>query len=258
VSSTIDVVVVTQDDPFYIPEFFRSFFDELDDIVSISGVVCLDPFDDSLPSLFRRTYRLYGPRGFLKQGFVYVWRRLLDFAGIGRYSVERVAAAYDIPVKHVERVNDPAFVERIESNDVDVVLSVAAPEIFEEQLLEVPRWGCLNVHTAELPKYRGMMPTFWALYHGETEVGVTVHEMVEELDAGRVATQTTFSVTDLDNLHEVVVRGKRVGGRLAATTLEDLAAGTLTLREMQGEGSYFSFPTAADRRELQSRGWRTV
>lgn len=253
----LEVVVVTQNDPFYVPVLLEKFFEELDDRVTVSRVVCLSPFNESLPELLSRTYRLFGPRGFLLHSFSYLVRRTLDSVNAGRHSVRKISESRGVPVDYVESVNSEGFIRQVESDEIDIILSASVPEIFNEELLSAPAWGCLNIHTADLPKYRGMMPTFWALYHGETELGVTVHEMVEDIDAGRIAAQATFDVTDLESLHQVILRGKRIGGRLAAKTLSEIVSGNVTLEEMTGKGSYFSFPTAADRKELQSRGWRT-
>lgn len=256
--SDLDIVVVTQDDPFYTPVFFESFLARLDDSVNVQQIVCLQPFQESIPEQAKRAIRLYGPSGFLKQGISYIWRDLVDKIGLGKYSVGRVAEEHCVPVTDVQSVNDESFVRQIESMDIDVILSVSCPEILEENILSAPEWGCLNVHTAKLPQYRGMMPTFWALLNGDSEIGVTVHEMVEKLDAGRIAKQTTFKVDDLQSLHQVILRGKRKGSFLAAETLHELNSNGLKLTKMEGDGSYFSFPTGNDRRKLQSRGWRLL
>lgn len=251
---TISVAVVTQDDPFYMPLFFESFLPAVPDGVEVERVTILRSFDESLPELARRMYGLYGPVNFVRRGVSYAYRELANRLG-GDYSVEAVVRDHGVPVAHRDSVNTDAFVSRAE--DVDVVLSASAPEIFDPEVLAAPSWGCLNVHTAKLPKYRGMLPTFWALYHGEDEIGVTVHTMAEEIDQGEIARQTTFPV-ESRSLDDAIRRGKRVGGRLAAEALGDVAAGAVTLTPMTGEESYFSFPSAEDRREFQRRGGRLL
>lgn len=248
------VFVVTQDDPFYLPIFFRQFFAETSEEVKIDRVFCLDPFDESFSALIRRMYQLYGPVNFVRRGMDYVTRKAGDTLGLSSHSVRTVAQTQGVSVETLDTVNDAAFVERVEEEEVDVILSVSAPEIFSPSLLQAPAWGCLNVHTAKLPQYRGMLPTFWALYHGDDEIGVTIHTMEEEIDQGKIAQQSMFPVASSDTLDDVIKRGKEEGGRLAAKVLNTLAEGELQLRPMNGEESYFSFPSAEERRELQQRG----
>jgi methionyl-tRNA formyltransferase len=252
------VFVVTQDDPFYLPIFFRHFLTETSEEVKIDRVFCLDPFDESFAALVGRMYRLYGPVNFVRRGISYVTRKTSDALGMGSHSVVTVAQTQGVSVETLDTVNDAAFVERVKEEEIDVILSVSAPEIFGPSLLNAPTWGCLNVHTAKLPQYRGMLPTFWALYHGDEEIGVTIHTMEEEIDQGKIAQQLTFPVASSDTLDDVIKRGKEEGGRLAAQVLNTVAEGDLQLRPMEGEESYFSFPSAEERRELQQRGRRLL
>ncbi|MCS4039949.1 methionyl-tRNA formyltransferase [Salinibacter ruber] len=249
---------MTQDDPFYLPIFFRHFLAETSEKVKIGGVFCLDPFDESFAALVGRMYQLYGPVNFVRRGVSYVTRKASDALGLSTHSVVTVAQTQGVSVETLNTVNDAIFVERVKEAEIDVILSVSAPEIFGPSLLQAPTWGCLNVHTAKLPQYRGMLPTFWALYHGDDEIGVTIHTMEEEVDQGKIAQQSTFPVAPSDTLDDVIKRGKEEGGRLAAQVLNTLTEGELQLRPMEGEESYFSFPSAEERRELQQRGRRLL
>jgi methionyl-tRNA formyltransferase len=251
------VAIVTQDEPFYMPTFFEAFFEELSEDVVIDSVTILDLLDDSMAELATRMYGLYGPVNFLRRGIEFVYRKILSSIG-DLYSVANIANRNGVPVKTRESVNETEFISYLEESGIDVLLSVSAPEVFDSAVLNAPEWGCINVHTASLPEYRGMLPTFWALYHGEDEIGVTVHTMVEEIDRGKIVRQTTFPVDSNDTLDDVITRGKRVGGGEAATALATIADGPVDLTEMDGEGSYYSFPTADDRREFQRRGWEVL
>ncbi|MFC6614890.1 formyltransferase family protein [Halopenitus salinus] len=247
------IAIVTQDEPFYMPTFFEAFFDELSEKVVIDSVTILDLLDDSMAELAARMYGLYGPWNFLRRGIEFAYRKTLSSIG-DSYSVANIANRNGVPVKTRENVNESEFVSYLEESNIDVLLSVSAPEVFDSAILTAPNWGCINVHTASLPEYRGMLPTFWALYQGEDEIGVTVHTMVEEIDRGKIVRQTTFLVDSNDTLDDVITRGKRVGGKEAAAALAAIADGTVELTEMSGKGSYYSFPTADDRREFQRRG----
>ena len=93
-------------------------------------------------------------------------------------------------------VNDPAYLARVKALAPDVLCSVAAPEIFRPPLLALAPRGAVNIHSGRLPVYRGMMPTFWQMMHGERAVTITVHEMAEKLDAGQVLATRTFPLRD--------------------------------------------------------------
>lgn len=253
---TTKVTVVTQDDPFYMPIFFEALLSSLPKGVQVTEVTVLRSFDESFPDLFQRMYKLYGPVNFVRRGIEYVHRKLLNRFG-GDYSVAAVARDHGVAVTHRDSVNTDAFVSGIEHDGIDVILSASAPEIFDSEVLAAPDWGCLNVHTAELPKYRGMLPTFWALYHGDDEIGVTVHTMAEEIDQGQIVRQTTFPIESA-SLDDAIRQGKRTGGRLAAAALGDIERDKVMLAPMEGEGSYFSFPTRAERKEFQRRGGRLL
>jgi methionyl-tRNA formyltransferase len=254
----VRVVIVTQDDPFYVPHFFRSFFEAIPPEVSIDSVFLLDPFAESRLSLARRLFDLYGPVGFLRRAIEYLIRKGLTQLSLADYSVKAIARENQVPIRHCDSVNTEHFVDFLHQQKVDIVLSVSAPEIFDSEVLDAPQWGCLNVHTAKLPRYRGMLPTFWALYHGEDEIGVTVHTMAESIDRGEAVRQTAFKVEADETLDDVIIKGKKAGGRLAAAALEDVVGGSVTTTPLEGEGSYFSFPTRANRREFQRRGGKLL
>lgn len=250
---TLRVSIVTQDEPFYIPNFFRQFFDTLSDEVFVDSVAILSPTGGSLFDAARRAYTLFGPRRFLVRGLSYATRSLADLLGVSEYSVDAVCRRHGIPTVDIDSVNTESFMDRASEGSIDVLLSVSAPEIFSEELLDTPTWGCVNVHTSKLPEYRGMLPTFWAMYHGESEIGVTVHTMTPEIDQGKVVRQTTFDIKNM-TLDEVITKGKIVGGREAARALDSIARDNHELRSMEGEGSYYSFPSVDDREKFRALG----
>lgn len=250
---TLTVSIVTQDDPFYVPWFFKEFFEAVSDNIEITSVTILRSFDESMTELAKRMYGFYGPSNFVRRCVEFAYRRLSDQLGHRNFSVTSVAQEYNIPVNSRDTVCNAQYINDVAS-EVDVILSVSAPEIFGEDLLDAPEWGCINVHTAALPKYRGMMPTFWALYHGEDSIGVTVHTMEEKIDSGKAICRDSFDVPENATLEDVIVMGKRIGGLTAACALKAIENGTYSQSPITGEESYFSFPTVEERQEFQQRG----
>ncbi len=104
-----------------------------------------------------------------------------------------------------------------------MIVSVAAPEIFRDEILSTPRLGCVNLHSGRLPKFRGMMPTFWQMLGGESRATVTVHEMAREVDAGRILGTAECAIHERDTVDRVMVEAKIVGARLMIGVLGKIA-----------------------------------
>ncbi len=255
---SLKVEIVTQDDPFYIPIFFNSFFQNLNENIEITRVTILDPKGDSTSKFLKRLLNFYGLKNFTRLGLRYAFRKLKITLSLGEYSAGYVTKKFDVKTSYLTTVNSKEFINHINKNNIDVILSVSSPEIFKPPLLKAPKWGCINVHTAKLPKYRGLLPTFWALYHGDKEIGITVHTMEEKVDKGKIVLQKTFPVKRFDTLDDVITRGKRLGGKLAAEALKQIENDNVKLKAMEGESSYHSFPTKKHRKEFQKRGGKLL
>ena len=156
-------------------------------------------------------------------------------------------------------INDASYLRTLAARDVDVLLSVAAPEIFRRPALTAVPY-VLNVHSGKLPEYRGMMPTFWALQNGDARIVVTLHEMIERLDAGRLIAEFPMDVEVADSAFAVAARAKTVAGREVARLLA--AIGTPHWPEPRPipatREQYHGFPTRRDARRLQARGRRLL
>ena len=156
-------------------------------------------------------------------------------------------------------VNAPEYLEQIRHLAPDVIVSVAAPEIFRKEILRTPRLGCINIHSGRLPVYRGMMPPFWQMQRGEPAITVTVHEMAEKLDAGGVLGTVSVPIAARDSLDRVITVTKQEGARLLIDVLRKVRLGQATPVPVDMSGaSYFSFPKREHVREFRKRGHRLL
>ena len=98
--------------------------------------------------------------------------------------VKETALKYGLTVYQPKRVRDEAFVDQLKTLDPDVIVVVAFGQILPKAVLDLPPYGCVNVHASLLPKYRGAAPIQWAVINGEAYSGVTIMRMDEGLDTG--------------------------------------------------------------------------
>jgi methionyl-tRNA formyltransferase len=253
-TSKLRILFVTEDDPLYVIRFFDVFFAECPhEEFEICGVTIERAFHETMWKTMRRLQGFYGFWGFFRLGLRFMQ------AGLRGRSIESLAVSAGIPVLAARSVNRPEYIARVRAIAPDIIVSVAAPEIFKAELLGVPRLGCINIHSGRLPTYRGMMPTFWQMQRGEPAVTITVHRMAEKLDAGDVLATQAFDIKARDTLDRVIKGTKREGARLIIRVLRDLRAGRVQPRplDMQ-QANYFSFPTREDVREFRKCGHRLL
>lgn len=139
--------------------------------------------------------------------------------------VKDLALANDLLVMTPENVNNPEVVKKIESLKPDMIVVVAYGQIIKPALLEMPKFGCINLHTSLLPKYRGAAPIQRAVIAGEKESGVTVMYMNEKMDAGDIITQERVPIAENETAAELHDNLSRVGARLLVKTLPEIFAG---------------------------------
>jgi len=256
---------ITQDDPIYIlplfEEFLRHHSQEVQ-IVCISSCKVMGKRSRRL--LVKELLELYGPLGFSRLLCRVAASRILGavpFRRGGRryFSMSQLCRSYGTDYRIVENPNSPEFLAEIAERKCDLIVSVACPFILKKPLLSLPPLGCINIHHAPLPRYRGMMPTFWQLYHGESSVGLTIHYMSEKLDNGSALLQDRLAVEKHETLDCLIRRSKRHAAHCLARVLRDLKANAAVQIPLGEEGSsYFTFPTAAEIREFQRRGLRAI
>lgn len=148
--------------------------------------------------------------------------------------VKEVALRENIPVLQPKKVRDPAFIEVLADLHPDVIVVVAFGQIIPQAILDLPRYGCVNVHASLLPKYRGAAPIQWAVIDGEKESGVTTMQMDAGLDTGDMLLRTVVPLSEEETGGSLFDKLAAAGAKLLLQTLEGLEAGTI-VPEKQGE-----------------------
>jgi methionyl-tRNA formyltransferase len=259
------ILFITQDDPFYIKLFFAEFLRTYKYLAEIKGVVITPVMaKKSLLKLTRQMYDFYGPLDFLKMALRYAGYKITAVApnflrSNDRYSLAQLSKYYGIRVIHENNLNSMHFLDKLKGMSLDLIISVAAPVIFKQDLIQLPSCGCINIHNAKLPKYRGMMPNFWQMYHNEKSAGICVHEINPIIDDGRIILQKEVDIDSNETLDSLIRRTKRMGAHCMIEAINMIKSGNVKYMQNDStQGSYFSFPTREDVKEFRRRGKRIM
>lgn len=260
-----NLLFITQEDPFYVRLFFEEFFRNYPYPQDIKGVVIAPTMGKkSIGKLMRQMYDFYGPLDFLRVGSKYAYYRFCDKISKKMplrafYSIEQVCRKYGVNVLHRQKINDEEFLREARGMDLDLVISVAAPQIFKEKLIALPSRGCINIHNSRLPKYRGMLPNFWQMFNGEKAVGTTIHFINAGIDDGDILFQKETEILPGESLDSLIRRTKKLGAFFMIDAVLSLKQGPVKpLPNRKEEATYYTFPTKEQAREFRRRGYRLL
>ncbi len=141
--------------------------------------------------------------------------------------VKAVAARAGLPLLQPEKARDERFIAELRRWQPDLIAVAAFGQILPQSILALPRYGCLNVHTSLLPKYRGAAPIQWAMLNDEPDTGVTIMKMDAGLDTGDIVTQATTPVRPEDTAETLHDRLAEIGAALLVRTIPDYVAGKI-------------------------------
>jgi methionyl-tRNA formyltransferase len=248
------ILIITQDDPFYLASNLDYLFTNLPGDARVVGcvVTAVSPFGkkESFVAKARRTLNIFGWRFFIRYGLDFLASRLPH-----RLTVRQVLARHGIPEIAVSgSLNTSESLARLRTVAPDLVISVAGNEIFRRPLIELAPLGCLNLHTALLPKYRGLMPSFWVLKNRERETGVSVFYIDEGIDSGPILVQERFEIGRITQ-RELIKATKQLAMRATIKAIAKIQAGdTQTLPNHDADSTYYHFPTREDVKEFRKAG----
>ena len=148
--------------------------------------------------------------------------------------VKEFALEKNIPIYQPEKVRkNTEFINKIKELNPDVICVVAYGKILPKEILDIPKFGCINVHGSLLPKYRGAAPIQWAVLNGDKTTGITTMYMNEGMDTGDMILKEKVEIGENETTGELWERLSKIGGKLLVETLKEIEDGTAP-REKQG------------------------
>ena len=149
--------------------------------------------------------------------------------------VKELALAHGIPVFQPEKMRDGTALQALKSLSPDILAVVAYGRILPPEILEVPKFGAVNVHGSLLPKYRGAAPIQWAVLNGDELTGITTMYLANEMDTGDIIYAEETPIGEFETSGELYDRLKLMGARLLSRTLRDIENGTAPRRPQEHE-----------------------
>src|SRR3989339_1851556 len=125
--------------------------------------------------------------------------------------VKQLAKQYHIPIEQPEKLKE---IDKLRAYDPELIVIVAYGKILPKELLEIPKYGAINVHASPLPKYRGAAPIQSAILNGEKETGITIMQINEGLDTGDIILQEKVAIAPIDTTQTLTKKLFEVGSQL--------------------------------------------
>lgn len=248
------IVVITQDEPFYLSENLQYLIEILPKHSTVVGCVVTNasPFGKK-QNFYQKAHKIasvFGPYFFLYYSICFI-RRKITWRGRIRATLKHLG----IPVIELSgSVNHPNSLLQIKDYKPDLLVSILGNEIFKKQLIDLAPKGCLNLHTALLPKYRGLMPTFWVLRFCEKETGVSVFFVDDGIDSGPIIVQKRILINN-ESQEELIRITKKIGMEAISEAVDLIERDQVELIANNASYmSYYSFPTKADVKDFRAAG----
>ena len=253
-------MVITEEDEFYLPLSIDHLLKNCQG--EILEVVCArNPLLPSKLKTARTFYNAFGFSPVFFQGMRVAKAKFLNIFGwlnfSGRYfSIKRVCQTHSMPYSYCDNVNAADFLDHCRELNIDLIASVSPTQIFKENLINLPKYGCINIHTATLPKYRGLYPTYWAMACGEKTVGISVHYIEKGIDTGRIILQDEVAIPSGTTLDNMLTKTKLKGAELLVESIKKIDSNTAEPFYAEGKGTYFSFPTPESYKKFSHFGYK--
>ena len=250
------IVIITQNEPFYLADNLRYLIEILPKHSEIVGCVVADvsPFGkkETFLQKAKKTYDVFGFTFFTHYAAKFIQSKFDKTK-----QVDSVLEGSNIPKIVLEKpINQKESVDTIKSYEPDLLISILGNQIFKEPIISLAPKGCLNLHTALLPKYRGLMPTFWVMKNDEKYTGVSVFFVDESIDSGPIIVQEKVEVGDRTQ-EELIKYTKKLGMEAIAKSVDLIEKDEVNLIENDAEKkTYYTFPTREDVKVFLSRGKR--
>ncbi len=239
------IIIITQNDPFFLSENIKYLYHNLPNDINIEGVILSNPSPfgrkEKLIKKALKTIKIFGINFFIFYSIKFLISKLF------RNNLDNTLRKLGVKIIKLQKsINDKESLDLIKSYKPDLLVSILGNEIFKKDLIQLAKFGCINLHSSLLPKYRGLMPTFWVLRNNEKYTGVSVFFVDEGIDSGPIIMQRKILIGNSTH-YGLIKKTKKIGMDLILIAITKIKNKDINLVEnMNSKKSYYSFPTRSD------------
>jgi methionyl-tRNA formyltransferase len=256
--------VFIQNEPFLLPKVLDKYLREFADSTAGINIQSVAQGKRGLVGTAMDLFKLYGFGYFQWKLRKFIFRKIAgklvnEWFGSTRtcYSVKAVAKKYGVPVTEAVNVNSDEFLTHLREAGVEFIVSISGTQFYGKKLRDQTSKGIVNCHGALLPKYRGLMPSFWTLANGDTEGGVSVHFVNEKIDDGPIIVQKRYRIWPRDTVEGIMARSKDLAAEAIIECVHLVESGDFEMMPNdESESTDFTMPTREDLKRLRATGHR--
>ena len=240
------IVIITQNEPFYLAKNIEYLLSILPRKYEVVAAVISNPSPfgkkESFIKKAKRTFDIFGVNFFLFYSIKYILYYFDSTKNVKKVLLKNNVTEIELS----KSINHISSIKIIESFKPDLLVSIQGNEIFKTPIIKLAKKGCINLHTALLPKYRGLMPTFWALKNNEKYTGVSVFFVDEGIDSGPIIVQKKIEIKN-QTQEQLIIQTKKIGMEAIVEAINLINENTFTLLENDfSKKKYFAFPKKSD------------
>lgn len=256
----IRVLILTIDEPYFIPKTcYPLFYSKYCSIVGI-GIMAPVLGKQSIFKFGLELLNSFGIKGTIQHIAFYVKCFLINFINFFKknkisFNLKRIAKNRKINTFQIKDVNSKEIISRIKNLNPDIILSIAATQIFKENLIKTAQIATINVHAALLPAYRGASPSFWNLLNNEKKTGITVHYIDNKIDTGNIILQKEIIIEEKETLFSLNSKVAKYTPILLNKVFKLFQEKSISPKKMDIlKSSYYSLPKHTDVKKFFNKG----
>ena len=245
----MNIVYVVDETSFFLPNILKELIEKRNDNSNLIFIIKNVPKKACIKTYLINNFFYLNLYEIVKLAFLVCFNFFIKVFNLSVitgnfYSVEHVCKNKKLPYLNIYKdINNSLYLKKIENFKPDIIINMGS-YLFNDHLLNLPKFGCINRHTSLLPSYKGLLPVFFALKNNEEFVGISFIKMIPKIDGGQILSQKKFFVHKDDTVFSLYKKTSQENCKLCNIAINELLRNRFIINKFKD--SYFSWPDKYD------------